>query len=199
MYTFSSKLKTFSFVLMLVGILGIGYGFLTAPKDIQEVEQLLKADSHGDHHAAANTESHDAHAAAGHDAHADAEHKAHLEHVLHQLQNKPWAAFYVACIFFMLVSLGVLVFYAIQQVAQAGWSPVLFRVMQGITSYLPVGSVIFFIFLLLCGFHMNHLFIWLDPEVVAHDKLIQAKAGYLNFPFWIIRAAIFLLGWSAGQ
>jgi hypothetical protein len=36
-------------------------------------------------------------------------------------------------------------FYAIQQVAQAGWSPVLFRVMQGITAF-PVGSVIFFIF-----------------------------------------------------
>ena len=62
------------------------------------------------------------------------------------MQNKPWAALYVACIFFMLVSMGVLAFYAIQQVAQAGWSPVLFRVMQGITAYLPVGSVIFFIF-----------------------------------------------------
>ena len=200
MYTFSSKLKTFSFVLMLLGILGIGYGFLTAPKDIQEVEQLLKADSHDGHHGAAATDTHDAHAATtAHDAHADAEHQEHLEHVLHQLQNKPWAAFYVACIFFMLVSLGVLVFYAIQQVAQAGWSPVLFRVMQGISSYLPVGSVIFFIFLILCGLHMNHLFIWLDPEVVAHDKLIQAKVGYLNFPFWIVRAAIFLLGWSAYQ
>jgi hypothetical protein len=32
-----------------------------------------------------------------------------------------------------------------QQVAQAGWSPVLFRVMQGITAF-PVGSGIFFIF-----------------------------------------------------
>jgi hypothetical protein len=31
---------------------------------------------------------------------------------------------YVACIFFMLISMGVLAFYAIQQVAQAGWSPV---------------------------------------------------------------------------
>ena len=88
MYTFSSKLKTFSFVLMLVGILGIGYGFWTAPKDIQEVEQLLKADSHGGHHEATSTQSHDAnaattahdtHATAGHDAHADAEHKAHLD------------------------------------------------------------------------------------------------------------------------
>ncbi len=39
MYTFSSKLKTFSFILMLIGALGIGYGFLTAPKDIQEVEE----------------------------------------------------------------------------------------------------------------------------------------------------------------
>jgi tryptophan-rich sensory protein len=49
----------------------------------------------------------------------------------------------------MLVSLGVLAFYAIQQVAQAGWSPVLFRVMQGITAYLPVGSIMFFVILLL--------------------------------------------------
>ena len=44
MYTFSSKLKTFSFVLMIVGILGIGYGFLTAPKTIQDVEAILKAE-----------------------------------------------------------------------------------------------------------------------------------------------------------
>ena len=196
MYTFSSKLKTFSFILMLVGVLGIGYGFLTAPKDIQEVEKILNADSHGHH--AASAESHDSHAAvsAEEKAHAEAEHNEHLEHVLHQLQNKPWAALYVACIFFMLVSLGVLAFYAIQQVAQAGWSPVLFRVMQGITAYLPIGSILFFVLLVLCGLHFNHLFIWLDPEVVAHDKIIQNKAGYLNFPFWIVRAGVFLLGWN---
>ena len=246
MYTFSSKLKTLSLILMAVGLVGIGYGFYSAPKDIQDVEALLAADSHGAHgesthaapsesHSAATATthaapieiqeahgeathaapvgshevkvddthavpaaSHEAHAkTAGHDAKADAEHTEHLEHVLHQLSNKPWAAVYVACIFFMLLSLGTLAFYAIQQVAQAGWSPVLFRVMQGITAYLPVGSVIFFIILVLCGLHFNHLFIWLDPEVVAHDKIIQTKAGYLNFPFWIIRAGIFLLGWNA--
>lgn len=235
MYTFSSKLKTFSIILMAVGLLGIGYGFLTAPKDIQEVEKILASESHGGHgevkHEVA-TESEEAHAVVadhkvveateahavveGHnevaaaveptEAHAAvenhsevseaAEHEEHLTHVLHQLQNKPWAALYVACIFFMLISMGVLAFYAIQQVAQAGWSPVLFRVMQGITAYLPVGSVLFFIFLVLCGLHFNHLFIWLDPEVVAHDKLIATKSGYLNFPFWIARAAIFLIGWN---
>ena len=202
MYTFSSKLKTFSLILMAVGLLGIGYGFYSAPKDIQAVEAILAADAHGSHEVSNSTEEHavaGAHKAEAGEhkvAAADAEHKEHLEHVLHQLQNKPWAALYVACIFFLLVTLGVLAFYAIQQVAQAGWSPVLFRVMQGITAYLPVGSVIFFVILVLCGLHFNHLFVWLDPEVVAHDKLIAAKSGYLNFPFWIIRAAIFLIGWN---
>ena len=248
MYTFSSKLKTFSFILIILGVLGIGYGFLTAPKNIEEVEKMLAANEHGGHHAVAGHEvAADGNTHAKAEAHtatevvkeepgvaevendttatdttkivetvaaaveshkevqhskelseedAHKEHQAHLEHVLHQLQNKPWSALYVACIFFMLITMGVLAFYAIQQVAQAGWSPVLFRVMQGITAYLPVGSVIFFILLLMAGFHFNHLFPWLDPEVVAHDKLIQNKAGYLNFPFWIVRAAIFLLGWN---
>jgi hypothetical protein len=248
MYTFSSKLRTFSFILMLLGALGIGYGFLTAPKTIQDVEAILKAEeAHhgGGHEVIASHQETEASShetitnheeptkstvdslaikteivsttqdsitetvTANHEEHVinnkgvtydeaitHAEHKEHLEHVLHQLQNKPWAAFYVACIFFMLISLGVLAFYGIQQVAQAGWSPVLFRVMQGITAYLPVGSVIFFILLVLCGLHFNHLFVWMDKDVVAHDKLIQAKSGYLNFPFWIIRAAVFLTGWN---
>lgn len=196
MYTFSSKLKTFSFILMLLGVLGIGYGFFSAPKTIQDVETILAADSHGHHDA-----KHDAHATEKHDAKAEAEHQEHLEHVLHQLQNKPWAAVYVAGLFFMLISLGALAFYAIQQVAQAGWSPVLFRVMQGITAYLLPGSIIVFIILLLSGFHVNHLFVWMNEGVteVGHenyDKLIAGKSGYLNFPFWIIRAAIFIAGWN---
>jgi hypothetical protein len=29
---------------------------------------------------------------------------------------------------------------------------------------------------------------------LTEDKLIAAKSGYLNFPFWIARAAIFF-GW----
>lgn len=261
MYTFSSKLKTFSFVLMIVGILGIGYGFLTAPKTIQDVETILKEEeAHHEggheaataHHEEAKAESHET--AAGHEeaakttvdssavhhteavatthdtiakdtvaavavtetAHAEkeaahAEHKAeaheahdpaeHAEHVLHQLQNKPWAALYVACIFFMLITMGALAFYAIQQVAQAGWSPVLFRVMQGVTSYLLPGSIIFFILLLASGFHMNHMFTWMAEGVTEkghenYDAIIAGKSGYLNFPFWIIRAILFLTVWN---
>jgi hypothetical protein len=30
---------------MIIGILGIGYGFLTAPKNIEEVEKILASES----------------------------------------------------------------------------------------------------------------------------------------------------------
>ena len=199
MYTLSSKLKVFSIVLMLVGLVGIGYSFLTAPKTIADVENILKADEHGHHDAAHAAPSH---STDSHDSKAqEADHQEHLEHVLHQLKNKPWAALYVAAIFFMLISLGVLAFYAIQIVSQAGWSPVLFRVMQGLTAYLPVGSIIFFVLLLMSAFHFNHLFVWMDPELVnvdspKFDKLIAGKQGYLNEYAWLIRAAIFLIGWN---
>lgn len=191
MYTFSSKLKTFSLVLMLLGLVGIGIGFMSAPKTIEEVETILsESHAHGHHGQAV------AHADHADAKHSDAEHKEHLEHVLHQLQNKPWAAFYVACIFFLLLSVGVMAFYAIQYAAQAGWSPILFRVMEGITAYMLPGSIIFFIVLVLSAMHMNHLFVWMDADVVANDTLIQGKSGYLNVTFFLIRAAIFLGLWN---
>lgn len=172
---------------MIVGALGIVYSLTTAPKTIEDVEQILHAqhDHHG-HHAA--------------DAHHDHD-QEHLEHVLHQLQNKPWAAIYVSAIFFLLISLGILAFYAIQQVAQAGWSPVLFRVMQGLSAYLLPGSVIFFLLLIASSLHLNHLFVWMDSSLIdptseKYDALIDGKKGYLNVTFFLIRAAVFLLGWN---
>ena len=192
MYTFSSKLKTFSFILMALGIIGIAYGFLTTPKTVDEVEVILMEQhhhGHGAHDAHATSDSHTA------EAHDDA-HQKHLEHVLHQMQNKPWAAVYVGCIFFMLVSLGIFTFYQIQYASAAGWSPVLFRVMEGLSAYILPGSVLFFLLLVASSAHINHLFIWMDDSIVAGDPIIQGKTSYLNIPFFLIRAAIFLAGWN---
>jgi hypothetical protein len=201
MYTFSSKLKTFSFILIALGIVGIVYGFLSVPKSTEDVEIMLTENLHGGHGEVSKDahSTHDAHATHdANDVHADAEHKEHVEHVYHQLQNKPWSALYVACIFFFLLTMGVLAFYAIQIASQAGWSPVLFRVMEGITAYLLPGSIIFFVLLLAASFHIGHngMFTWMDPEVVKEDKLIQGKTAFLNVPFFLIRAIIFIGVWN---
>ncbi|MFS4493327.1 quinol:cytochrome C oxidoreductase [Maribacter sp. 2308TA10-17] len=196
MYTVSNKLKMGSIILMVVGLLGIGYGFLTMPSNVAEAKEMVA--SHGDGHGESHgeevqviDEGHGSYKEEGH-AMSEAEHD---EHVFHQLSNKPWAALYVAAFFFFMIALGVLAFYAIQRAAQAGWSPLLFRVMEGITSYLVPGGIVVFVILVLSVLHMNHLFVWMDPEVVAHDALLQGKAGYLNPTFFLIRAAIFLVGW----
>lgn len=198
MYTFSNKLKTVSIVLAILGALLVGAGFMNSHKSLEDVKVLLEheASDHGGHSTAAthgkdynakkiNPHEHP-HAEGGH--HDD----AHAEHVMHQIHNRPWAALYVAAFFFMMIALGVLAFYAIQWAAQAGWSPVLFRVMEAITAYLLPGAVIV---LLIAIFADKHLFVWMDPEVVAHDKLLQGKAGWLNKFGFIVRGLIFIIGW----
>jgi hypothetical protein len=182
----SSKLKLFSLALIIVGAIGLIYGFIDAPSSVEDVKEMLHAED-----AAHSGEVAMGSSGADEAAHAD----EHAEHVFHQLQNKPWAAIYVPALFIFLISLGVFVFYALQNVSQAGWSPVLFRVMEGITSYLVPGGIIVYIILLLSTLHLNHLFIWMDPEVVANDVIIQNKTAYLNTPFFLIRAAIYMIGW----
>ena len=206
MYTFPNKLKNIARALMILGFIGLVLGFLGAPKNIAEAKAMVATEHHDEGHGEAveehaeETHAEDALEANTHeeDSHVEEEahDSAHDEHLLHQLQNKPWAALYVAAFFFFMIPLGVLAFYAIQRAAQAGWSPVLYRVMEGITGYLLPGGIIVIVILALSGMHFNHLFIWMDPEVVAHDKLIAGKVGYLNVPFFLGRAIFFLSGWS---
>ncbi len=189
MYTFSNRLKIASVALMIIGALGIGIGFVSAPGTVEQAKAMVA--SHDDGHNGSSHEvvASDVHGeAVGHDS-------SHDEHLLHQLQNRPWAALYVAAFFFMMIALGTLAFYAIQRAAQAGWSPLLFRVMEGITAYLVPGGIIVFVILVCSVLHMNHLFVWMDSEVVAHDRLLQGKSGYLNGTFFLVRAAFFLGGW----
>ncbi|PQB05157.1 quinol:cytochrome C oxidoreductase [Aureitalea marina] len=206
MYTLSNKVKLFALVFMVLGAIGIGAGFMSVPANTDEVAAMQAAhgDGHGetaDHGEAGghgvSSEAHGTnHGEGGHGSEAE-----HLEHTLHQMQNRPWSALYVASFFFFMIALGTLAFYAIQHASQAGWSPVLFRVMEGITAYLPVASVIIVVLLLLSTFHVNHIFHWMDPELIDpesdhYDKLIAGKSGFLNTTFFLIRAVIYLLGWN---
>jgi len=212
MYTFPNKLRNLAIAFMVIGFLGLAYGFITAPSTIEEAKAMVASshgDGHGESHDAAPADSHGeetSHAISeshetsseehGTTSHEEGHDTSHDEHLFHQLSNKPWAALYVAAFFFFMISLGVLAFYGIQRAAQAGWSRVLYRVMEGITGYLLPGGIIVIVILALSGMHFNHLFIWMDPEVVAHDKLIAGKTGFLNLPFFLSRAVFFLTGWS---
>jgi hypothetical protein len=204
-YKISNRLRLTAIILMVVGALGVGYSFMTSHVTFEEVENMLASESsHGGGHG--ETATHDSHATD--EAHGEVkthgeghevvdEHTKHVNHVMHAMHNRPWSAFYVAAFFFMMISLGVLAFYAIQYASQAGWSPLLLRVMEGITAYLLPGALIMLAIAVASGTigHYN-IFVWMDPEVVAHDKLIQGKTGWLNIWGFLIRGLIFIGGWS---
>ena len=228
-YIFTKNIRNTSLTLIIIGALGLAYGFLSTPSSVSEAQDMVSVSDHKEGHESPSSDDHDQdviethqddHAikTSGHNSEGSTEihqedttsltsqhndkvdsqeHEVdHGEHLLHQLQNRPWAALYVAALFFFMIPLGVLAFYAINRAAQAGWSIVLFRVMEGITGYLLPGSISIFIILVLSVMHLNHLFIWMDPEVVAHDELIQGKSAYLNTTWFLVRALFYMFGWN---
>ncbi len=204
MYKLSKNIKSVALIFVVLGIIGLAIGFTTGPHSIEDVKAIEAAhDSHGGGHEieATHNVGHDVHTNQSHDGHDAHSSKEHYEHILHQYHNKPWAAIYVAAFFFFMIALGTLAFYAIQHAAQAGWSPLLFRVMEGITAYLLPGGIIMFVLLALSATHFNHLFVWADHDVVdptssKYDAIIAGKHSWLNAGWFLVRAAIFLIGWN---
>ena len=79
MYTFSNRLKTFSIALIIIGAIGVVYGFMTSHKSFEDVETMLAAEaSHGGGH---ETET-KAHVVAGDTEHADNSHDANAHDAL---------------------------------------------------------------------------------------------------------------------
>ncbi len=204
-YKISNRLKISAIILMVLGVLGVGYGFWDSHhyETVEDVKELLANEAHhGDSHAteAHGEESHgEEHAEESHGAEASGHKMSHEEHVLHQIHNRPYSALYVAAFFFFMIALGVLAFYAVQYASQAGWSPVLFRVMEGITSYVLPGGLIV---LLIAFFADSHLFVWLTEGMTTegndnYDSLVAGKSSWLNKPWFFVRGLIFLTGWSA--
>mgnify|MGYP006075365601 FL=1 len=237
MYQFSGKLKTFSLALIILGAVGIAFGFYNgSQKTIEDAQQVIAAShneghgaSHGDattHNEESATDSHaattDAYGDAigheeekAHDSHAlqveahatteshnAAEVREHEEHVLHQLQNRPWSAFYVALFFSLGITLLVLAFYAIQRVAQVGWSVLILRVMEAITGNLLPVSILMILVLVASVMHLNHVFPWMadgifDPTSENYDPIIDGKSWWMNTTGFLVRSISYLVIWNA--
>jgi hypothetical protein len=95
--------------------------------------------------------------------------------------------------FFFALGLGALFFLALSYATESGWYVYIKRMLEAQAGYIPIGSAILFIVFLIFSFtHGAHVYIWMDPEVVADDTIISNKSAYLNIPFFLIRAAIYL-------
>lgn len=163
MYKVTSKLRIFAIALMILGALFTAVGFWAVPSSQAEVQHEMDEDTaaHGGGHvettdeqlsATGSLEQNDYAVFDTADAQTDSHDSDHAEHLYHQLQNRPWSAVFVASFFFFMIGLASLAFLALQKVSQAGWSPLLFRVMEGVGSYILPGELLclYFYFFLDC-------------------------------------------------
>jgi hypothetical protein len=206
MYEFSGKLKVTALALMIIGALGIGFGFFNgASKTIDDAKEAIE---HHEAEVARKAEEAKLQPQYGRKSHADANnehathethgsHEAkdvdhHAKHVLSQMHNRPWAAFFTGLFFLFMISLVIFAFYVIQIAASAGWSIVLFRLMEALSAgIIPLG-IILFLFLLASAFGMNHIYPWMHAE---GDAILDGKSWWLNIPGWLIRSFVYIGGY----
>jgi hypothetical protein len=96
-----------------------------------------------------------------------------------------------AYMFWIGLVLGCLAILMMQYLTGGGWGIILRRVLESATGTLPL-MVLLFIPLL---FGLHRLYIWTHSEVVANDPLLQHKQGFLNVPFFLIRAVVYFICW----
>ncbi len=106
--------------------------------------------------------------------------------------SRTWQAFLMGFFFFTSMSLISLMFLALQHLTSAQWSVNIRRVFESLAAFLPYSA---FLMIILALFGAPELYKWLDPEIVAHDALLKHKEPYLNNTFFLIRSAIFFIGW----
>lgn len=100
---------------------------------------------------------------------------------------------YLSAFFFWLtIGLGGLFFVMLHHLTNARWSVVLRRLMENFMITIPV-MLLFFIPII---FGIHGLYHWSHPDVVAQETVLQEKAGYLNVPFFLIRAAFYFIAWT---
>lgn len=101
-----------------------------------------------------------------------------------------WANWLIWFVFLVVVALGALFVVALQHVTGAVWSVPLRRAPERIAALTPWLIPVALVAL----FSLPVLFSWAQPAA-SHVRAIVEKSAWLNYPFFIIRAAICLVVW----
>jgi len=192
MYSFSPKLRLYSIIFIVLGLVLFGAGyFMNHGTDDAQIEHMMEAVHAGGNHMPSNSS----------EMVGPQDHAAHLEHAKMQFKNQPLAAIHTVSVFLFALSCCALFFYAIQTASHAGWSIIILRVMEAVASFIPWAGAIVIIVMLLNVTHIGHLFHWMDPELtdsksVHFDAILYEKKTFLNIPFYIFRTLFYVLGAS---
>ena len=101
---------------------------------------------------------------------------------------RSWLIGFLFCLGLTMGSLGLLM---LQHMSGGQWGLIGRRIFEAASRNLPL-VVLLFVPLV---FGLPSLFMWARPEAVAGDAILQAKAPYLNVPFFLGRAVLYFAVW----
>jgi hypothetical protein len=109
-----------------------------------------------------------------------------------------WKSYLVGWMVGLGLCLGALFFVLLQHMTRSGWSVTVRRLAEGIAKNLAWMWILFVpILILVLKGDGSILYQWGDTNLMEHDHMLHAKAGYLSPTFWSIRAIVYLAIWSA--
>ena len=98
----------------------------------------------------------------------------------------------IAFTFMISIGVGALFLIALEYIVGADWSVPIRRVVEFFAATIPLLAILVIPLLL----NVGELFHWSHPEAVAEDKILNAKAPYLNVTFFIVRVFVLIGLWS---
>ena len=100
-------------------------------------------------------------------------------------------SYLIGYLFWIGLTLGSMAFLMVQYLTGGAWGIVTRRTLEAATRTLPLMAVLF----IPIGFGLSNLYEWAQPALVQHNETLQHRSGYLNTPFFLARAAIYLMLW----
>jgi len=102
-----------------------------------------------------------------------------------------YQAYLPAYLLWASIALGSLALLMLHHLTGGAWGFVIRRVLESSSQTIPALLLLFLPVLL----GMRRLYVWTAPEELAAEPILQAKAAYLNIPFFLARAALYFGVW----
>jgi hypothetical protein len=102
-----------------------------------------------------------------------------------------YRAWLPAFIFWFLIAAGSIGVMCLQYVTGGEWGVLIRRPLGAASRTIPL----FILFAIPLVLGMEHIYVWANHDIVAHDLLLQKKQLWLNPTWWVIRALIYFVLW----
>jgi hypothetical protein len=101
-------------------------------------------------------------------------------------------AWLIGYLVWLSVALGSMGWMMIHHLSGGGWGMVMRRPWEASARTLPLLTVLFIPVVI----GMSRLYPWMSTAAMQHDEVLRHKALYLNPTFFLLRSAVYFLGWN---